>query len=276
MAAKPYVLADGSLDLAHPSFEKALRVADLTGYPDDGKLNAPLDQAFWALWVLQDHFGHHRHVSAMEVSRALECRGIALTELQVERALARADARVSRKRASNGNGKTVYKLMQKGKDFLGVKYAQGDTRALIVGGSQPWTDRHVSMPEIARELKGRVCVLDKFYGSASLGILHHFRHAKPLQFLTAQTNESHATFLRELKDFKRECPSIEVRIYPHKHELHDRYVLAGDAAIIVGHGIKDLGNKESFIVVMRGDVAADLRTTLLEKFDERWAVSATI
>lgn len=204
-AGKKCLVGDEALNLAGSSFEMELRAADLTSFPDQRKLKVPLDEAIWALWVLQDHFGHHQHVSAKNISLSLEYRGIALSELQIERALARAGTRISRRKVSN-KSPTHYKVMQKGKDFLSEKYPVGNTRALVIAGNQPWTDRHVSIPEVAQELKGRVCVLDKFYGSASLGILFHFRHASPLHFLTAKTNENHAVFLRELKDLGANAP----------------------------------------------------------------------
>jgi hypothetical protein len=166
--------------------------------------------------------------------------------------------------------------MQKGKDYLRDKYTSSGLRAFVVDGKKPWSDRHLNFADLAVELKGSICVLDKFYGVETLGILHHFRHAKTIRFLTAKTNGSPAVFKKELDNFKKEYPALEVRIYPNQSELHDRYVLTQDAVLVVGHGVKDLGTKESFVLLLKGEIAADIRVTLMEKFDERWNHSAPL
>ena len=215
MSRKAFLVDGGVVDFEHHSFETALRKADLCGFPKQSELETPLDQTLWALWVIQTHFGHRLPVYAREISEILEIRGIALNEVQIERALARAGSRVKRtKPEDDDDDRTLYKIMESGKEYLADKYARGNIRALMFDGSRPWTDRHVTTQDIAKELKGRICVLDKFYGSASLGILHHLRHGKPLQFLTAETNENHNTVLRELRDFRRECPSMRCESTP--------------------------------------------------------------
>jgi len=222
---------------------------------------------------LRDHFEHHIPEYASGIGELLEIRSIASSELNVERALARAGNRVMRKRfdePGDPNNKTAYKISEKGVSYLQSKYALPGMKALIIGGSKPWTDRHLTLPEIAAELKGRICVVDKFYGIGSLAILHYFKHGRPLQFLTGKTNESSTTFSREVKDFQKEVPSLEVRLFSAHHDLHDRYIISDNALVVVGHGIKDMGNKESFLILFKGDSTPDLRKTFLEKFGSRW------
>lgn len=276
-----FVDGDGLINTSHPAFHKALSKASLDGFPNQKNLDSPLDKALWALWVLRDYFEHNAHdfssVSSAEISDILETRGIALTELQVERALARAGDRVHRKKIHGDDShRTYYKIMNNGKDYLRDKYTDSGMRVCVADGNKPWSDRHLTFADLAAELKGRICVLDKFYGVATLGILHHFKNAKVIHFLTAKTNESTAVFKKELEIFKKEFPALEVRIYPNQHELHDRYILTQNAVLIVGHGIKDLGTKESFVLLLTGEIAADMRVTLLEKFDERWKQSAPL
>lgn len=272
---------DGLINTSHPAFHKALRRARLDEFPNQKNLDSPLDKALWALWVLQDCFCHNAHdlssVSSAEISDILETRGVALTELKVERALARAGDRVHRKKIRDDDSRrTYYKIMANGKEYLREKYTVGGMRVCVADGKKPWSDRHLTFADLASVLKGRICVLDKFYGVATLGILHHFKHAKAIHFLTAKTNESAAVFKKEVEIFKKEVPALEVRIYSDQHELHDRYILTQDAVLIVGHGIKDLGTKESFMLLLKDEIAADLRSTLIEKFDERWNKSAVL
>jgi hypothetical protein len=268
--SKSYYEGEAIVSFSNPHFEKDLREAQLTNFPNQRKLETPLDEVLWILLVLRDHFEHRIPSFASEVAHALEIRGIALGELHVERALARAGRRVIKKKFDKTDRKSAYAISEKGVAYLENKYALSGLKALVVDGSKPWTDRHLTLPELAAELKGRICVVDKFYGSGSLAILHYFKHGTPLHFLSGKTNESSAAFGRELKDFKKEVPSLEARLFSAHHDLHDRYIISKDALIIVGHGIKDMGNKESFLILLKGDSTADLRKTLLEKFDSRW------
>jgi hypothetical protein len=266
---------DGELvnDFMNREFEKDLRGAQLPNFPDQRKLVTPLDEVLWILWVLRDYFEHRSPIYAAEIAHLLEIRAIASGEVNVERALARAGKRVIRRKLDKTENRSAYMISEKGIDYLREKYALGGIKALVVEGTKPWTDRHSTLPDIASELKGRISVVDKFYGSGSLAILHYLKHGSPLQFLTGKTNENAAAFSRELKDFKKEVPALEVRRFSAHNELHDRYIIADNALVIVGHGIKDIGNKESFLLLLKGDATADLRKTLREKFDDRWKKS---
>jgi len=267
------------MNFTHHAFQIDLRKAKLENFPDQRKLETPLDEVLWVLWVLRDHFDHHSPSYASEIAELLETRSIASSELNVERALARAGNRVMRKKFNlldAPDNKTAYKISEKGVSYLQSKYALSGIKALVIGGTKPWTDRHLTLPEIAAELKGRICIVDKFYGSGSLAILHYFKHGVPLQFLTGKTHDNSAAFSRELKDFQKEVPSLEARLFSAHNDLHDRYIISDNALVIVGHGIKDIGNKESFLILLKGDTTADLRKTLLEKFDSRWKISVPL
>jgi len=273
---KSYYDGEFVMDFMNREFVKDLRNAQLPNFPDQSKLLTPLDEVLWILWVIRDHFEHRVPMYASEAANLLEIRGIVLSELNVERALARAGKRVMRKKFEKTEKKSAYMISEKGIDYLREKYALGGIKALVVDGTKPWTDRHSTLPEIAAELRGRISVVDKFYGSGTLSILNYLKHGSPLQFLTGKTNENPGAFSRELKDFKKEVPALEIRRFSAHHELHDRYIIADNALVIVGHGIKDIGNKESFLLLLKGDTSADLRKTLRDKFDERWKAATPL
>ena len=54
------------------------------------------------------------------------------------------------------------------------------------------------------------------------------------------------------------------------------YKLLDEAIIILGHGVKDIGNKESFAVTIPKDLAPDLFANVLSSFNDRWKRSASI
>jgi hypothetical protein len=275
-----YVLEEGVLNLAHPTFLRLLRTATLDGFPDQQSLDSPLDKALWALWILQDAFKHNHprdsSVYAGEISEVLETRGVALSKINIVRALARAGDKVHRKEIGDDSSEKAFKIMQAGKSYLQKKYGGDQINVTVVDGGKPWTARHKTFADMAFLLKGHVCVLDKFYGAATLGVLYHLKNATSVKFLTAKASGSPAAFQSELARFRLEFPNLEVRLYPHEHELHDRYIITRDALLIIGHGVKDFGTKESFVLMLTGDVSRDIRKTLQVTFDTRWAISTPI
>jgi pyruvate/2-oxoglutarate dehydrogenase complex dihydrolipoamide acyltransferase (E2) component len=97
-----------------------------------------------------------------------------------------------------------------------------------------------------------------------------------VQFLTARTSEGVRRLQRAISDFKKEHPNGEFRVYPKPEELHDRYIIGEDYVLILGHGIKDIGSKESFIIRLDSQIAADLVVTLTSSFDHRWSEGKSI
>jgi hypothetical protein len=41
----------------------------------------------------------------------------------------------------------------------------------------------------------------------------------------------------------------------------------------VGHGIKNIGERESFVAILREPFGKDIRNALVKSFDTRWASS---
>ena len=50
------------------TFQKDLRKAKLENFPDQRKLETPLDEVLWMLWVLRDHFTLFQARSSAPVS----------------------------------------------------------------------------------------------------------------------------------------------------------------------------------------------------------------
>ena len=75
--------------------------------------------------------------------------------------------------------------------------------------------------------------------------------------------------IQQLRDFKIEYPHIELRDYPHD-DIHDRYIISSDDFILLGHSIKDLGNKESFAISLNKNAFKNLIEAISENFDRRW------
>jgi hypothetical protein len=141
---------------------------------------------------------------------------------------------------------------------------------IYIDGTKPRTDRR-ELGEVLGDLKGTVRVCDPYYGVRSLDSLELIPKTAKVRFLTAKTSESAVKWASALKDFNQERPNVELRLTARQQDLHDRYVLSDSKLLIVGHGLKDIGNKESFVIVLPRTLAGDLLDDVQRSFDEKWA-----
>lgn len=124
-----------------------------------------------------------------------------------------------------------------------------------------------------KRTSGEVRILDKYFGLESLDFLQDFQKNRRILFLTSHPPKHLDHLRREVARFKKEFPATEFRAYGSPHELHDRYLLFDSEVWLVGHGIKNLGDKESFVVILEEPFGKDIRRSLIESFDARWASS---
>jgi len=152
--------------------------------------------------------------------------------------------------------------------------ADGIMVSYIEAGT-PRTGRR-TLADLLRGASGIVRVCDPFYGIKSLDSLELIPEACEVRFLTARPSDDQAKFTRAATDFARERPTTAMRIYPASQELHDRYILTDQSLLILGHGIKDIGARESFVVSVPRQYAGDLLDSLTASFDQRWAAATPL
>ncbi len=139
----------------------------------------------------------------------------------------------------------------------------------------PYTTRQ-KLDDLFATLTGDVCACDPYYGTRTLASLAAFTSCSSLRFLTKYPDSKEQSFLpTSLKDFRNEHPQVEIHECSDK-DIHDRYVLTDSELIIVGHGLKDIGTKESFVIVLKEDISGDLITTLKDSFEGRWKNSTPL
>lgn len=151
-------------------------------------------------------------------------------------------------------------------DGLIVKY---------ISGKKGWTDRNNKFAEFLKKLKGEIIIVDSYYGLGSFHVLDNFPEDKRVRFLTAQIGreENQDKINKELQRFRREFPKIELKKYNNFWELHDRYILSEDMLIWIGHGIKDFGDKECFLIGISSKRVLEIVKNLRSEFEERWKKS---
>lgn len=206
-------------------------------------------------------------LSLDEIVEGLEAAGIPLKRKALEKAFARAGPRVTKRDFA---GTTKYKIMIPGTKDVEELLVEGNLRILHIEGDQPRTDRK-KLAEILSRLDGPVCILDSYYGEESLDALEMIKGDCQVKFLTGRTREDPGKLARAIARFKRERPKTEIRLYPNPGELHDRYVLSEEILLLVGHGLKDIGKKESFVIMISKSLAPDLLDSVRAAFDDKWA-----
>lgn len=234
--------------------------------------DAPLLLSLAALDIANTEAGIDR-LTAEHIVACLEAAGVAIQKTSVSRSLARAGGRVSTTR--NADGEVIYKLMTKGKKDI-ENLVGGELMSVVrIEGGYPRTAR-LRLGEMLVSLKGSVRVCDPYYGVRTLDSLDHIPKSCAIQFLTAKTSESTTKVQGAIKDFIKERPNAEFRIAANPSDLHDRYVLGSDHLLLLGHGLKDIGGKESFMIRVGYDLAPNLIADVARAFDDRWKAAASL
>ncbi len=154
---------------------------------------------------------------------------------------------------------------------LGVKEPAPTDGPCVVSieAGKPHT-AHVAVTSLLSTLTGTIRICDPYYGMGSLLRLAAIAHL-PIQFLTHKADgKEKLTLPKALSDFIKEYPSVEFRQH-QPNDLHDRFIVCTSALIFLGHGLKDVGNKESFVIRLSRNLASDMIDQVIASFDAKWA-----
>lgn len=197
----------------------------------------------------------------------LEAAGVAVKKASITKALARAGKRVSSESAETGE--TSYRVMTVGKKEVESLLIKRSISVVRIDGGRPHTARQ-HLGELLANLTGTLRICDPYYGIRTLETLDYISPKAAIRFLTSKTQESSHKVHGACRDFAKERKNVEFRILPPPHDLHDRYVLTDQVVLLVGHGLKDIGGRESFIVCLEKKVIPDLISDISQSFDRKW------
>jgi hypothetical protein len=57
---------------------------------------------------------------------------------------------------------------------------------------------------------------------------------------------------------------------------HDRFVLTDDDLILIGHGLKDLGARDSFLIRLPNEYVTGITEEITRAFDDQWSHATPI
>ncbi|MCL5428865.1 MAG: hypothetical protein M1347_03550, partial [Chloroflexi bacterium] len=203
----------------------------------------PLALGLHALDLMEEKSGESYH-SVTSISIALEHAGVSIDPATLTKAFARAGARV--KKRDTGGILMEYRIMTSGKRYLETMLQRGAIRIVYIEDGKPLTGR-VELNQILTNLEGELRIFDPYYGLRTLESLAKIPVGCSVRFLTTKTSEKATKLDSPIRDFKKECSHVVIRTYSEE-ELHDRYIITPDSIYLLGQGIKDIGDKESFII----------------------------
>ena len=249
---------------------------DLTKYAEPKELT-PLNQALWVLLVVKDNTDIKK-LTAVEVSSILcDLKEIHLQDKAIIRAFARCGSKV---KTYKENGNVLYEIMAQGRDSLKHDCGYNCNEVLFFSGERAWSDPNKNFPELIKNLEGELSILDPFYGNGTFFVLDKFGKDRKIRFLTCTLGKEEQAdenkFKINLNRFKKEFKNIELKKYSKSYELHDRYILADNAIVVIGHGIKDLASKESFVIFLPKTLVSQFLPQIKKVFDERWTKASNL
>ena len=250
----------GAFEKLNPSTKQAL-----------ASIDSPMQLGF-AVLALAEENTPYKELSAATIAAALVAAGVASTTTQIQKAFARAGGRVVGQKLGD---ETYYKLMTAGRNEVDALIHPGPLEVVYIEAGKPRKARSF-LGELLGGLTGTVRISDPWYGVRSLEALALIPPTCLVEFLTARTNESQTKLAGPIADFKVEHPKFQLRKLPNPNQLHDRYVLSDDKLLILGHGIKDIGNKESFVITVDKSLAPDLHASIGQTFDIRWNLAQSL
>jgi len=210
-----------------------------------------------------------------DIATVLQGLGIATSAVGVRNTLDAAARATPRLVIRSASRRRSFRLAQPGERALA---ATGGAIAVVrIAADKPFTARE-QLSEILSSLRGTVRISDPYYGARTADALSACTGAQEVRMITGKAGggESEAAARRVLVDLTRERRNVHVSIAPPGQLPHDRYLLTGTELIIVGHGLKDIGSRESFVIRLPRSLVGDIAAQSGAAFDALWKVATPI
>jgi hypothetical protein len=248
---------------------------DASDFPDFRIYKKPLDRSLWVLWVSKEKLGIKKLTAEQIASIIRDVEEISIDAKSITNSFNRAGDKIHTYRTDK---EMCFEIMKPGKDYLLSQIKEGSVQVFYFEPERRYTSKRILSKNILGSFTGsEIRIVDPYCGQRCLDILGEIKDTN-IKFLTKIEKlgeKEKGQFLRELKDWKSENPRVEFRNYPNT-DIHDRYIIATNSIVILGHSIKDLGAKESFAIMLKKDNCKDIFESLAQNFDRRWEQSSPL
>lgn len=242
---------------------------DTSDFPDFYNYKTPLEMGLWVLWVVKEKLDIRKLTAGQITSIIINEMEVSIDAKSIVNSFNRAKGKIH---TYHENGEFYFEIMKAGKDFLLSQSKEGSIEIFYFEPEKRFTSKRILSKNILDNLQGEAKIIDPYCGERTLDILKDIKDGINIKFLTKIENlkeKDRKRFLRELKDFKTEKKNIEFKNYPFA-DIHDRYIISSDSLTILGHSIKDLGNKESFAILLDKNTSRNIFEDLVANFNNRW------
>lgn len=207
-------------------------------------------------------------LSSREIESFLEQVGIGTTASQIQMAFTSGGN--NRVKVKKIDGKTKYLLLIHGKKEIEQELgSEGPIEVIYIESGRPRSAKK-ELSEVFRGLTGTIRILDTYFGEKSFDVLELLDQALNIRFLSKTLSGSKSKVKSVYSDFQIEYANFEFRLIAPSTKVHDRYVITDDSIIFIGHGLKDIGNSQSFIIRLNNNIAPDLLDQVKKEFDKMW------
>ena len=228
-------------------------------------LQTPLQKGFAALQLARDILSVE-YLSISDICLALEGADTYVAPSSLKKAFARAGDRVSKK---DIGGVPSFKIMVKGRRDIEPFIRVGNIEVIHIESGKPRT-AHQELDKLLSSLSGNIRICDRYFGERSIDALEMIPPSCSVKLLTETVTDDVGKLRRRIADLKREGRLIDIMTISGKGDMHDRYIMSQCFYYLLGAGLKDIGTRESFIVVLHRDYVNDLINHLENSFDGKF------
>ena len=256
------------MKMDEPNLITEFSSADISDFPDFNLFKTPLERGLWILWVGKDRLNIKKMTAEQIASVIRDVKEVSIDAKSINYSFTPAKGKVH---IYHENGTVYFEIMKMGKDHLLSLIKRGSVEVLYFQPDQKFSTKRTLSKSVLEGLQGKLQIVDPYCSERTLDVLKDLKD-REVDFLTRIENlrqKEQERFLRELQDFKSECPKIEFRNYPNV-DIHDRYIISENLLVILGHSIKDLGSKESFAIILDKSSNRNVVESLTENFNRRW------
>ena len=139
-----------------------------------------------------------------------------------------------------------------------------------ITGGKPYTDRR-TIEDILGNLKGELRIVETFFGKGTLDLLRSIPASCNTRVLIKNLSD---ISVNDIQNFKKEFPNFLFKKMPY--DLHDRYIIDDTGFLLLGHGLKDIGNSQSFAVLIEKILIQDIIQNIIQNFDDKWSKASDI
>jgi len=259
-----------NINSVDPKLLTKFKKANASTLPSFDLYKNPLERGLWILWVAKDKLKTNQLSADQIVLILREVKEVSVKKRSIINAFNRVPDKVHR------HNKILYEIMKPGKDHLRAQAGNGPIAVFQFEPGKPYSSKNLVLADILGDLKGELKIVDPYCGSQTLEVMSKIKNK--IKFMTRIDNlkpKDKNTFLSALKDFKTEYKHAEFGNYACS-DIHDRYIITTDALIILGYSIKNLGDKESFAIMLDSHANKNIYDALCDVFNRRWKSSTVL